>query len=119
MLRIASKKYKSTFLVQHKDKLIPIYAADIAYFTIETSIVKAITFEGKIYVINEKLEDIEASLNPEQFFRANRQFIVQKRAIVNLTIYFNGKLILNVRPNSSERIIISKAKAPALKNWMN
>lgn len=119
MLGKASKKYKSTFLVQQRDKLIPINVSDIAYITIDSSIVKAVTFEGKIYVINEKLEDIEASLNPEHFFRANRQFIVQRRAIVNLTIYFNGKLILNVKPSSSERIIISKAKAPALKNWMN
>lgn len=119
MLGKASKKYKSTFLLQQKDKLIPVDVADIAYIAIDASIVKAVTFEGKSYIIDEKLEDIEENLNPDHFFRANRQFIVQKRAIVNLTIYFNGKLILNVQPNPAERIIISKAKAPLLKNWMN
>jgi len=114
-----SKKYKSTFLVQQRDKLIPIDVADIAYITIDASIVKAVTFEGKSYIIDEKLEEIEAGLNPDQFFRANRQFIIQRRAIANLTIYFNGKLILNIDPKPEERIIISKAKAPQLKDWIN
>lgn len=118
MLGKVPKKYKSTFLVNQRDKLIPIDVADIAYITIDASIVKAVTFEGKIYIIYEKLEDIEASLNPENFFRANRQFIVQRRAILNLTNHFNGKLVLNLKPISTKRIIISKAKAPALKKWM-
>jgi two-component system LytT family response regulator len=119
MLGKVSKKYKSTFLVLQRDKLIPIDVADIAYITIDASIVKAFTFEGKSYVIDEKLEDIEADLDPNQFFRANRQFIVQRSAIKNLAIYFNGKLILNIQPEPAERIIISKAKAPQLKDWIN
>uniref|UniRef100_UPI004049F329 LytR/AlgR family response regulator transcription factor n=1 Tax=Flavobacterium sp. TaxID=239 RepID=UPI004049F329 len=119
MLLTVSKKYKSTFLVQQKDNLIPIYASDIAYFTIDASIVKAFTFDGKSFVIYEKLEDIEASLNPEQFFRANRQFIVQRKSIESLTIYFNGKLILNTLPNTKEKIVVSKTKAAQLKNWIH
>lgn len=119
MLGKLSKKFKSTFLVHQKDMLIPIDVEDVAYITIDSSIVRAVTFEGKSYIIDEKLEDIEVNLNPDLFFRANRQFIVQRKAIVNLTIYFNGKLILNVQPAAAERIIVSKAKAPLLKNWIN
>ena len=114
-----SKRHKSSFLVQQRDTLIPLEVSEIAYFTIDAGIVKAVSFDGKNYIIDEKLEEIEASLNPDLFFRANRQFIIQKRAIVNLTIYFNGKLILNIEPKPSDRIIISKAKPPQLKNWMN
>lgn len=119
MLGKVSKKYKSTFLVRQRDKLIPVDAADIAYITIDASIVKAVTFEGQSYIIDEKMEEIESDLNPNQFFRANRQFIIQRRSIANLTIYFNGKLILNIEPKPAERIIVSKAKAPQLKNWIN
>lgn len=119
MLGKVSKKYKSSFLVQQRDKLIPIDVADIAYITIDAGIVRAITFEDKSYVIDEKMEEIEAALNPAQFFRANRQYIIQRRSIANLYIYFNGKLILNVNPKPAERIIISKAKAPQLKSWIN
>ncbi len=114
-----SKKFKSSFLVPFRDMLIPLDVNEIAYFTIDLGITKAITFDNKTYIIDEKMEDIEACLNPDQFFRANRQFIIQKRAIANLTIYFNGKLILNIEPKPAERIIISKAKAPILKSWIS
>lgn len=113
------KKYKSSFLVQQRDLLIPIGVEEVAYFTIDSGLVKAFTFDKKSYVIDEKLEDIETYLNPDHFFRANRQFIVQKRAITNLAIHFNGKLILNTEPKSEDRIIISKAKAPQIKSWIN
>lgn len=119
VLRKASKKYKSTFLVQQRDRLIPIDVIDIAYISIDTGIVRAFTFEDKSYIINEKLEDIEASLNPDKFFRTNRQFIVQKKSIQSLTVYFNGKLLLNIQPSPTEKIVVSKTKSPQIKNWLN
>ena len=113
------KSYKNTYLVQQRDTLFPLAIAEVAYFTIEEGIVYAVTLENKKYNIDKKLEDIEADLNPEIFFRANRQFIIQKKAIENLQLYFNGKLILNTNPKTPEAIIISKAKAPIIKQWMS
>lgn len=113
-----TRKYRSSFLVQQRDFLIPVNVSDVAYITIDAGVVKAMTFEGKGYVIDEKLEDIEANLDPHTFFRANRQFIVQRRSVVNLNVYFNGKLILNIHPTPAEQIIISKAKAPQLREWL-
>ena len=52
------------------------------------------------------------------FFRANRQFIVRKNAIKNITLYFNGRFIVNISPDPKEKIIISKAKARNFKNWL-
>ena len=122
MLQLMSaekKSYKSTYLVQQRDTLVPLSVDNVAYFTIDASIVKAVTRDNKSFIIDKKLEDIEIELNPELFFRANRQFIVNRNAIENLQLYFNGKLILNVNPQPEEQIIVSKAKAPQLKNWMN
>lgn len=119
MLHVESKTYKTTYLVQQRDTLIPLPINDVAYFTIDAGIVKAITLTNQGFVIDEKLEDIEMHLNPDHFFRANRQFIVQRKAIKNLQLYFNGKLILNIGPKPTEQIVVSKAKAPQLKKWMN
>ncbi|MEM6863861.1 MAG: LytTR family DNA-binding domain-containing protein [Bacteroidota bacterium] len=113
------KMYKSTYLVQQRDTLIPLSVDDVAYFTIDAGIVKAISFDRKGYIMDENLENIEMELNPNQFFRVNRQFIIQRRAIENLQLYYNGKLILNVSPKTSDQIIVSKAKAPQLKKWIN
>ncbi len=113
------KTYKQSYLVQKRDTLIPLKVSDVAFFSIEQGIVKAYTFSNSFFVIDEKLEDIEGELNPDQFFRANRQFIINREAIQNLKLYFNGKLIVNTTPAASEQIVVSKAKARLLKDWMN
>ena len=118
MLNIEKRTFKSTYLVQQRDTFIPLSVNEIAYFTIDTGIVKAISFDEKEYNISEKLEDIETQINPDEFFRVNRQFIVHRKAIKNLQLYFNGKLILNIEPKPTEQIVVSKAKAPQLKKWM-
>ncbi|MDT0605947.1 LytR/AlgR family response regulator transcription factor [Croceitalea rosinachiae] len=119
ILQIEKKKYKSTYLVHQRDTLVPLGVDEIAYFTIETGIVKAISFDNNEFIIDEKLEHIESELNPDQFFRVNRQFIVHRKAIENLQLYFNGKLILNLNPKPSEQVIVSKIKAPRLKQWIS
>jgi two-component system LytT family response regulator len=118
MLSTEKRTFKSTYLVQQRDTFIPLSVNEIAYFTIDTGVVKAISFDEKEYNISEKLEDIETQINPDEFFRVNRQFIVHRKAIKNLQLYFNGKLILNLEPKPTEQIVVSKAKAPQLKKWM-
>lgn len=113
------KSYKSTYLVQQRDTLYPLKVADVAYFTIDNGIVKAISKDNESYVINKKLEEIELELDPKQFFRTNRQYIVHRNAVENFKLYFNGKLILNIRPKPNEQIIVSKAKASIIKEWMD
>ncbi|WP_282123660.1 LytR/AlgR family response regulator transcription factor [Algibacter mikhailovii] len=119
LINSKTKTFKTTYLVHHRDELLPIKTDDVAYFYIETGIVKAVTFTNKPYIIDKKLEDIELELDPELFHRVNRQFIVNRNAVANIKFYFNGKLIMNVNPTASERIVVSKAKASAVKNWMN
>lgn len=113
------KTNKTTFLVNHRDELIPLKTMQLAYFYIDTGIVKVKTHDNHTYAIDKKLEDLENELNPEIFCRVNRQFIICKNAIANIKYYFGGKLIINVNPVFEERIIISKAKAPDFKKWMD
>ncbi|UTW66442.1 response regulator transcription factor [bacterium SCSIO 12643] len=115
----SKRVFKKTYLVQQRDKLIPLNVNDVAYFLLEASIVKAYTFDQKGYILDKKLDEIEAEVNPSEFFRATRQLIVQRSAIENMQVYFQGKLILNVKPELEERIIMSKAKSRELKRWMN
>ena len=115
----STKSYKSTYLVSYRDQLVPLKTENIAYLYIDIGVVKAVSKDNQFYVMDGKLEDIENELNPNQFFRANRQFIVQKEAIDHLNHYFNGKLIVNTLPMSNERIVVSKAKAMEFKKWLD
>lgn len=113
------QNYRETFLVSHRDQLIPLKTDSIAYFRIDTGIVKGVTVDNQSYVMDTKLEEIEEGLDPAKFYRVNRQFIVKKDALESIKYYFNGKLIITLSPACDEKVVVSKAKATAFKNWVN
>ena len=113
------KNYKSCFLVPERDKLVPLPTANIAYIYIEDKSVKTIALDGHTYYMSQTLDEIMNQLNPEDFFRANRQFIVSRKAIKDMTIWFGNKLSLNLLVKIPEDIIISKAKVAEFKSWFS
>ena len=119
LLQGQKKSYRQSYLVQKGDTLTPIASNDFAFFYIQNGVVRGTTIENVTYHLDGKLEDLENELNPQEFFRANRQYLVQRSAIKNLSIYFNGRLIVNVIPEAKEQIIVSKANAPKFKAWLN
>ncbi|WP_152286698.1 LytR/AlgR family response regulator transcription factor [Flavicella marina] len=119
IIQNSNTQYKLSYLIQKRDELIPIKVSDIAYFFIDTGVVKAVTFEKQSYTLNKKLETIELELDPSNFSRVNRQYILNKQAIDKLKFHFNGKLIVDVHPPAEERIIVSKLKASEIKAWLN
>ena len=55
--------------------------------------------------------------NPRHFFRANRQYIVARKAVVGASLWFGGRMVLQLTPPTAEKVIISKARVPAFKEW--
>ena len=111
------KKYKTCFLIPERDKLIPLATNNIAYIFIDTKTVKAITMDGHTYYLNQTLDDIMAQLDPEVFFRANRQFIISRAAVKDMSIWFGNKLAVNLLVSVPEKIIVSKARVGEFKSW--
>lgn len=111
------EKNHSSLLVHHKDKIIPIKMEDIALFYTQNEICKIISFEGKVFSINETLEKIEKSCGAT-FFRANRQYLVNRKAVLELVQHFSRKHILKLSVDLDEQIVISKEKTPALLKWL-
>lgn len=113
------KNNKKAYLVHYQNKLIPVKTEEIAWFYTEDEIVYAQVFKGKMYTIGSTLEKIFKEISHADFFRVSRQFIVNRNAIRDIDFYFNGRLIVNVQPSAQEKIIVSKAKVPALKQWID
>ncbi|MEO1414824.1 MAG: LytTR family DNA-binding domain-containing protein [Bacteroidota bacterium] len=118
LMNTPKKKYRVSFLVQKKKKLIPIASLDFAFFFIQDGIVRGTIHENETYIFSEKLEDLETDLNPELFFRVNRQYLVQRSAIKSLQPYFNGRLVIELQPQVKDQIIVSKANTSRLKAWL-
>ena len=109
--------YKKHFLIPHRDKLIPLPVDDIAYIFSEMKVANVVSFDNKKYTIDTSLDDMMRQLDPSRFFRANRQFIVSHRSIADLSIWFGGKLAVNLSVPTHERIIVSRAKNNEFKEW--
>lgn len=109
--------YKEYFLVPERDKLIPLAAKDIAYVYIDLKLIKAVTYSGKVYYLNQNLDEMMNQLNTKMFFRANRQYIVSHDAIKDISIWFGNKISLNLVMPTEEKIIVSKARVSEFKNW--
>lgn len=112
--------YKTHFLIPVKgDKFIPLEVDSIMLIYISEGVVKAIDNENNQYVFSQTLDELTEMLNPKLFFRVNRQFLVSKKAIRDVSIWFNGRLVLNLKNKDliDEKIIVSKARASDFKEW--
>ncbi|PKK35097.1 DNA-binding response regulator [Siphonobacter sp. SORGH_AS_0500] len=115
----SAKFYRKSFLINYRNKLIPIESAQIAWFYTSNEVVYLQTMHNQQFTSEETLEQLEQQLDPELFFRANRQYIVNRRSIKEVEYYFNGRLLVKLEPSAPEHVLISKARATSFKNWMN
>lgn len=110
--------YKQRFLISKGDALIPISTSQIAYIYTEDKAVMIKTNDGKSYFLSYSLDELETQLDPSDFFRLNRQFITSISAIAKISQYFNGKLKVELNPTQEGEVIVSRAKTPVFKNWL-
>ena len=87
-----AKKYRTRFLISGEDKLFTLQVDDIAYFYSENKITFAVTNQNKEHIIDLSLDKLCEQLDPDRFFRTNRQTIVSVQAIQKIESYFLGKL---------------------------
>ena len=111
------KRYRSCFLLPERDKLVPLPVNTIVYIYIDAKTVKIVTTGGKNYFMNHTLDDLMSELDPQMFFRANRQFIVARDSIKDVSVWFGNKLAINLNVEVPEKIIVSKAKVGEFKAW--
>jgi two-component system response regulator LytT len=97
------KSPRKSFLVPYRDKLIPLKDIDFAWLTIRNSVVVTTLHDDRNFVLDKSLEELENQLDPSNFFRANRQFIISRQCITEIELYFNGRLLVRTSPSSPIR----------------
>ena len=110
--------FKSRFLVKSKAGFKSLAIEEIAYFYTAHEIVYGVTKEGKKYPIDFTLDQITDTVDPNRFFRVNRQFLCRLEGISHIHPYFNGRLKLELLPEAEKEVIVSRDKAKQLKKWL-
>jgi DNA-binding LytR/AlgR family response regulator len=109
----------SSWLVPYKNKLLPIAAADVAHFVIRHGAVHLTTLEGQHYPLDSSLEELEAQVDSQQFFRANRQVLFARASVVALEPYNNNRMLVHLQPAAAEDVIVPKLRVTELRRWMS
>jgi DNA-binding LytR/AlgR family response regulator len=117
-LPVPGKKYKNRFLVKQGEQLLPVSREEIAYFFASNGLVCLVRHDGRQFIVDYTLEELEGLLEPTHFFRLNRQFIATLPSIAGIHTYFNGKLKLDLQPRMAGEVIVSREKVPAFKEWI-
>ncbi len=113
-----SNNYRKRFLVKHGQKFMSIDTTEIAFFYAEDRLTVFRTWDNRQYLADYRLDEIGEMLDPADFRRINRAFIVHIKSIAAIHSYFNGKLKLELKPKSEKEVIISRESVADFKVWM-
>ncbi|GAB4045519.1 LytTR family transcriptional regulator DNA-binding domain-containing protein [Spirosoma litoris] len=106
-------------LTYWKDELVVIPTDQIAYFYTANSLTYIYCQDAKVYTSPASLDELQKGLDADQFFRANRQFLIAIRAIDRIFQYGKNQLKITIAPQPPEDILISKNKVAEFKQWLN
>ncbi|MDE0535887.1 LytR/AlgR family response regulator transcription factor [Tenacibaculum sp. L6] len=119
LINPVDRKYKKRFTIKVGQHLKIINIEDIECFYSENKATYIHTNSNRNYLIDNSLEYWQEQLDPEQFFRVNRTFVVQINAIKDIVSYTNSRLQLKLESYNNSEIIVSRERVKDFKNWIN
>lgn len=119
LLQPEKKSFKTRFLVRFGEKIQSIPAEDVAFFLSEERVTFLQTKEGKKYVLDSTLEQVEAAVDPAVFFRINRKYLCRVDSVEEVLTYSNSRLKVKLKNSSDNDILISREKVGEFKEWLD
>lgn len=114
----SGKSYRTRFLIKLGERFVYIPATEVLFFRADDKLVFLHTREQK-YIVEETMEELEQCLDPAQFFRINRSYLIQVHAIAKIHSHFNGRLKLELNTIREEDIFVSRQRVAEFKAWLN
>lgn len=113
-----TQEYKKRFLVRFGEHIKTLPVTDIAYFYSENKVTFARSFEGRNFPIDNNLDALEHMLDPQDFFRINRQYFISLKSIEEMRAYTKARVIIKLTPPVKEPPVVSSERAADFKNWL-
>ena len=114
----SGKLHKDRMLIPYRDKLMPVAVKDISFFYTNDRSTTVYLKDGHAYPYAKTLEQIAKDLSSDDFFRANKQFLIHRNSVVDITVWFDNRLLITLDTTTPEHLYISKNRAAAFKEWM-
>jgi DNA-binding LytR/AlgR family response regulator len=110
---------KKSFLVFKNNKYINVLTENIAFFYIKYESPVIMCFDKQEYFVNYSLEQIQSLLPEKQFYRLNRQYLINFNAVKEVEHYFARKLLVNPVMPMKDKLIVSKEKVTDFLHWLD
>ncbi len=111
--------YKSRFLVKGPNKIVSIKTSQIAYFHSKNKLTYLVTHDDGKFPVDYSLDDLDSILDPKDFFRVNRAYIIRLDAASEIKPYFKGRLRIHLDPDPGEEVIVSTERSAQFKSWLD
>ncbi|MBA3649146.1 MAG: response regulator transcription factor [Chitinophagales bacterium] len=111
-------QYIKRLVVHYGQNIRAIEVEDVAYFYTEEKVIFLCTKDDRRFSIDLNLDKLENTLNPKKFFRINRQFIVNIKAIEKMLAYSKSRVKILLNPPSSHETITSVERSSDFKKWL-
>jgi DNA-binding LytR/AlgR family response regulator len=111
-------EYKKRLLIRYGDLFKTIDIKDAAYFYSENKISYVCTKQNARYALDNTLDELEKLLEPKEFFRINRQFIVGIESIEKMIAVSKSRVKLSLNPTAEQETIVSTERSPEFKKWL-
>jgi len=112
------RDYKKRFTVRVGQHLKIINADEVECFYSENKGTYAATSDGRNYLLDTTLENLETELEPKTFFRVSRKFYININHIKDIISYTNSRLQIKVNHFSEQEIIVSRERVRDFKLWL-
>jgi len=116
---LKQKQYKNRFMVKVGEHIKSVTADQIAMLYADGRDVYMVTTQGRKFIIDYTLESLENILDPKDFFRINRTFIINISSIKDVLVYSNSRLKIALTQEFDKEIIVSREKVNEFKNWFD
>jgi len=119
LLRIMNREYKTRILLKSGDQIRSVEIEEIAYFYAEDDVVFAKLKNKDRSIVDFTLNQLEAELDPKDFFRLTRGCIARISAVKKVSKYFNSRLIVELDPPMGEKLLVSRVTVPEFLKWLD
>lgn len=115
----AEKEYKKRFTVKIGQQLKLIDIQEVECFFSQDKGTYLHTIDNRDYLLEGTLEQLETDLNPNDFYRVSRKFIIPMRAIKEIQMHSNSRLKLVLPTYKDDEVIVAREKVSDFKEWLN
>lgn len=114
----AEKAYKKRFTIKMGQHLKMVNIEDVECFFSENKGTYLHTYDNRDYLLDCTLEQLENELDPSEFYRVSRKFIVPMKAIKDIVVYTNSRLKVILPTYKDDEVIVSRERVNDFREWL-